>query len=211
MQNLQCNCVSIFATQTRMRALFTQNPNTPRGAWAQICDYETLHVMGLASPFLHLFSSVTFQRFKVYAASNKDAKLYARNGSHLSFAVGARAARLHSWLNDRCEEWTLTSVRFLTLPYLTYFFSEHGCVNARAHVRSKPAVARCGDPSPPRSALDLKRLRVTFMFAIVTRDSWWVGGWLMDGWLTRKFKIQDCLNSRLRFYLYRILSCTQWW
>ena len=111
------------------------------------------------------------------------------------FAVGARAARLHSWLNDRCEEWTLTSVRFLTLPYLAYFFSEHGCVNARAHVKSTPAVARCGDPSPPRSALDLKRLRVTFMFAIVTRDSWWMGGW-MGGWLTR--------------YVTR-RSRTQWW
>ena len=194
MQNLQCNCVSIFATQTRMRAIFTQNPNTPRGG-AQ--KYVTTNVSRYGAGIT--FSSVTFQKFKFYAASNKDAKPYACNGSHLSFAVGARAARLHSWLNDRCEEWTLTSVRFLTLPYLAYFFSEHGCVNARAHVKSTPAVARCGDPSPPRSALDLKRLRVTFTFAIVTRDSWWIGfigGWMDGGWLTR-------------YVTWR--SRTQWW
>ena len=38
------------------------------------------------------------------------------------FAVGARAARLHPWLNDRCEEWTLKSVQFLTRPHLNIFF-----------------------------------------------------------------------------------------
>ena len=150
-------CVDLRNSNEDARSIYT-NPNTPRGG-AQ--KYVTTNVSRYGAGIT--FSSVTFQRFKVYAASNKDAKLYARNGSHLSFAVGARAARLHSWLNDRCEEWTLTSGRFLTLPYLTYFFSEHGCVNARAHVKSTPAVARCGDPSPPRSALDLKRLRVTFM------------------------------------------------
>ena len=38
------------------------------------------------------------------------------------FAVGARAARLYPWLNDRCEEWTLKSVQFLTRPHLIFFF-----------------------------------------------------------------------------------------
>ena len=47
------------------------------------------------------------------------------------FAVGARAARLHPWLNDRYEEWTLKSVQFLTRPHLNIFFSEHGCTCAR--------------------------------------------------------------------------------